>query len=184
MHTFLTEKKPAFQSAIEHLQKDLSSLRTGRATPALVEDITVRAYDSMMEIKGLASVTISDSKTIVIEPWDKSLLSAIEKGIRDAGVGLSPVPDGQVIRVMTVSLTEENRKQIVKVMKEKLEDARIAIRGLREGIREEILKKEKEKDFSEDEKFKLFDELDKFVKEQGEMITEMGSRKEDEVMTV
>lgn len=184
MHAYLSAKKPSFQSAIDHLQKELATLRTGRATPALVEDIPVHAYDSIMEIKGLASVTIADAKTILIEPWDKSLLLNIEKGIRDAGVGLSPVVDGQVIRVATPSLTEENRKQIVKVMKEKLEEARIALRALREEVREEILKKEKAKEFSEDEKFKLFDEVDKFVKEQNEVMAEMGKRKEEEIMTV
>ena len=184
MHTYLVSKKPDFQATIDHFHKDLGALRTGRASPALVENLPVSAYDSTMEVKGLASVTISDSKTILVEPWDKSLLQNIEKGIRDAGVGLSPVVDGQVIRVMIPQLNEENRKQIVKVMKEKLEEARIALRAVREAIREEILQKEKDKDFSEDEKFKMFDELDKYMKEQNEVLSEMAGRKEEEIMTV
>ncbi len=184
MHTFLTTKKPEFQAVVDHFQKELGALRTGRATPALVEDIPVSAYDSTMEIKGLASITIPDSRTIVIEPWDKSLIQNIEKGIRDAGVGLSPVVDGQVLRVMIPQMTEENRKQIVKVMKEKLEETRIAIRSVREDLREEIGKKEKEKDFSEDEKFKVLDELDALTKEFTDLVSEMAERKEAEIMTI
>lgn len=184
MHTFLTTKKSAFQATIDHFQKELSSLRTGRATPALVEDITVAAYDSMMEIKGLASINIPDARTIVIDPWDKSLIHSIEKGIRDAGIGLSPVVDGQIIRVMIPLMNEENRRQIVKVMKEKLEEARISLRGVREDVREEALQKEKAKEFSEDEKFKVLDELDKLTKEFTDTLTEMAERKEAEIMTV
>lgn len=184
MHTFLTTKKSDFQATVDHFQKELSTLRTGRATPALVEDIPVSAYDSTMEIKGLASINIPDSRTIVIEPWDKGLIQNIEKGIRDAGVGFSPVVDGQVLRVMIPQMTEENRKQIVKVMKEKLEEARVALRGVREDVRGEILQKEKDKEFSEDEKFKVLDELDKLTKEFNDTLSEMAERKEEEIMTV
>lgn len=184
MHTFLTTKKSDFQATVDHFQKELSTLRTGRATPALVEDISVSAYDSTMEIRGLASINIPDSRTIVIEPWDKGLIQNIEKGIRDAGVGLSPVVDGQVLRVMIPQMTEENRKQIVKVMKEKLEEARVALRGVREDVRNEIVQKEKDKTFSEDEKFKVLDELDKLTKEFNDTLSEMAERKEEEIMTV
>jgi ribosome recycling factor len=184
MHAYLNSKKPEFQITIEHLQKELGSLRTGRATPALVEDIKVSAYGSIMEIRGLASLNVPDSKTVVIDPWDKSLIQNIEKGIRDAGVGLSPVVDGNVLRIMVPQMTEENRKQIVKIMKEKLEESRIRTRGIREEIREEIMKKEKEKEFSEDEKFKLFDELEKLTKDYNEQVTQMGENKEEEIMTV
>lgn len=184
MHTYLTSKKSLFEGAVQHLQKEFGSLRTGRATPALVEDISVSAYDATMEIKGLASINTPDSKTILIEPWDKGLIQNIEKGIRDAGIGLNPVVDGQVIRVMIPQMTEESRKRIMKIVKELMEETRIRMRGVREEIREEILKKEKEHEFSEDEKFKLFDELDKLTKEFSDEVGEMGKRKEDEIMTV
>jgi ribosome recycling factor len=184
MHIFLDSKKQDFQATIERLQKELGALRTGRATPALVEEIKVNAYGSPMEIRGLASIAVSDAKTIVIEPWDKSLTQNIEKGIRDAGVGLNPVADGQILRITLPQMTEENRKQIVKVMKEKVEEARIRLRGAREEVREEVLKKEKEKEFSEDEKFKLFDELEKLTKEFNERITQISERKEEEIMSV
>lgn len=184
MHIFLTSKKPAFETVLDHLQKELATLRTGRATPQLVEDIRVNAYDSVMELKGLASISVQDAKTIVIDPWDKGLTQAIEKAIRDSGTGLSPAADGGVIRIMLPAMTEENRVKLVKFMKEKLEDSRIALRGVREMVRDEILEKEKNKDMSEDEKFKLLDELEKLTKEYNEEISEMGEKKEDEIMTV
>ncbi len=184
MHAYLTTKKSAFQSAIDQLKKEFGALRTGRATPALVEDVPVSAYGSTMEIKGLASINTPDSRSIVIDPWDKALIPNIEKGIRDAGIGLNPVVDGQIIRVMIPQMTEESRKQIVKLIKEKMEDARIRLRGVREEIREEILEKEKAKEFTEDEKFKLFDELDKLTKEFTDLVGDMGQQKEDEIMTI
>ncbi|PJA45693.1 ribosome recycling factor, partial [Candidatus Uhrbacteria bacterium CG_4_9_14_3_um_filter_50_9] len=149
MHSILTQKKPVYQTAIDQLQKEFSQLRTGRATPALVEDIPVNAYDSIMEVKGLASIQSLDAKTLVIDPWDKGLLQNIEKAIRDAGIGLSPVVDGKQIRIMMPPMTEDNRKQMVKKMKGMVEDSRIRVRGVREEAREEIVKQEKEKEISE-----------------------------------
>ena len=184
MHALLNQQKPAFEAAVDYLQKELSTLRTGRATPVLVEDIPCSAYDSTMEVKGLASITAQDAKTLIIDPWDKALLPNIEKGIRDAGIGLSPVVDGEVIRIVIPPMTEENRKQMAKVAKEKLEEARIKIRSVREGIRDTINKKEKDKEVSEDEKFKLFDELDKLTKEYSDKVGEIGKAKEDEILTV
>lgn len=184
MHAVLNQKKPAFEAAIEHFQKELGALRTGRATPALVEDIPVSAYDATMEIKGLASIQAQDAKTLVIDPWDKGLLKNIEKGIRDAGVGLSPVVDGTAIRIVMPPMTEDNRKNMVKKMREFFEDARIRVRQVREDAREQVVKMEKEKEISEDEKFKLFDEIDKMTKEYNDQIEEIGKRKEIEIMTV
>jgi ribosome recycling factor len=184
MHELLIGKKPAYEASLDHLQKELSSLRTGRATPALVEDIPVSAYDSTMEVKGLASISVLDSKTLLIDAWDKALMPAIEKGIRDANVGLSPIPDGDKIRIVMPMMTEDNRKQMVKTMKEKVEESRISIRSVREGLREDIMEKEKQKELSEDEKFKMLDELDNLTSEYNEKISDIGSNKEQEIMTV
>ncbi len=184
MHPILSQKRPDYQSAVDHLHKELGALRTGRATPALVEDIPVSAYDSIMEIKGLASIQSQDAKTLVIDPWDKGLTRNIEKGIRDAGVGLSPVVDGEVIRIVMPPMTEENRAQMVKKMKEFLEEAKIRIRGVREDGRDQVNKMEKEKEISEDEKYKLFDEFDKMTKEFTNEVDQIGKTKEEEIMTV
>ncbi len=184
MHALLQEKKHAFEKAVEYLHRELAVLRTGRATPALVEDISVDAYDAQMEIKGLASIQVPDAKTLVIDPWDKGLTRSIEKAIRDSGIGLSPVVDGDVIRIIMPPMTEDNRKQMVKIMKEKLEEARISVRAVRESTRDHIIKMEKDKDISEDEKFNLLDELDKITKEYTEDIGKIGASKEEEILTV
>lgn len=184
MHSILIQKKTEFDSVIEHLLKELSQLRTGRATPALVENITVSAYDSIMEVKSVASIQSQDAKTLIIEPWDKNLLRNIEKGIRDANTGLSPVVDGSVIRINMPFMTEENRKQMAKKMKEYLEETKIALRQIREELRGAIGEMEKGKTLSEDEKFKLFDEIDKLTKEYVDRVEEIGKKKEEEIMTV
>jgi ribosome recycling factor len=184
MHPFLEGRKGDFQASIDHFKKELSTLRTGVATPALVEDIKVSAYDSLMDIKGVASIKVMDPKTMNVEPWDKSLLQTIEKAIRDADIGISPSVDGEVVRINIPPMTEENRKQIVKKVKEKMEDARVSVRSTRETLRDEVNRMEKEKEISEDEKFKILDEIDKATKEFTQEIDEIATTKEEEIMTV
>jgi ribosome recycling factor len=184
MHPFLEGKKKDFQASIDHFKKELSSLRTGTATPALIEDIKVMAYDSQMDVKGVASIKVMDPKTMLVEPWDKQLLQTIEKAIRDADIGISPSVDGPAIRINIPPMTEENRLQIVKKVKEKMEDARVGIRSVRETLRDEANKMEKEKEISEDEKFKILDEIDKATKEYTQEIDTIASVKEKEIMTV
>jgi len=184
MHQLLGDKKPAFQAAIDHLQKELSVLRTGRANPVLVEDVKVTAYDSTMDLKSMASINVPDSQTLSIEPWDKSLLQTIEKAIRDANLGFSPAVDGEVIRISMPPMTEENRKQMVKMAKEKLEEAKVSIRSIREGTRDSVIKLEKAKEIGEDEKFRIFEDLEKLTKSFQEQIEDMGKKKEEEIMKV
>lgn len=184
MHPFVTGKQPGYRAVIDHLQKELSSLRTGRASPALVEDVKVVAYDSLMDLKGVASIGVQDAKTLIIEPWDKSLLQAIEKAIRDADLGVSPSVDGQVVRISLPQMTEENRKNLAKNMKEKLEAARVGLRQVREAAREEITKTGKDSGMSEDEHYKILDELDKTTKDAVAEVEAMGERKENEIMTI
>lgn len=183
MHPFVSSKQAAFQSVIDHLQEELASLRTGRASPALVENIMVDAYGSPMQMKGVASMTVPDAKTLVIQPWDKSLLQAVEKAIRDADLGVSPAVDGAIVRINFPSMTEESRKKLVKIMKEKGEEARVALRKVREEAREEIAKQEKE-GLAEDEKFKMLDEIDKMTKDFTAHVEEITDAKENEIMTV
>ncbi|OGL94842.1 ribosome recycling factor [Candidatus Uhrbacteria bacterium RIFOXYB12_FULL_58_10] len=180
MHPFVQAKKNEFQAALDHLQTELASLRTGRASPQLVENVRVEAYGSNMDLKSMASINVQDAKTIIIDPWDKSLLQAVEKAIRDADIGVNPAVDGQIIRIALPQMTEETRKKLVKIMKEKCEEARIALRGVREGARDEVKKQE----IGEDEKFKMLDELDKTTKEFTELVESIGEQKEEEIMTV
>jgi len=173
-----------FQDAIDYLKMELSSLRTGRATPALVENVQVEAYGSRTALVGLASISVPDSRTIVVEPWDKSILKEIEKGIQEAKIGLNPVVQGKIIRITLPTLTEESRRQLVKAMGDKLEQSRIAVRGIRENARTEVLQAEKDNEITEDEKYRLLEQLDKVVSGWNDKIKEIGEDKEKEIMTI
>ncbi|HLD17983.1 MAG TPA: ribosome recycling factor [Patescibacteria group bacterium] len=184
MHTLLLLSQPQFEEVFLHATAELGQLRTGRASPSLVEDLPVEGYGSTMALKGVASVSLSDARTLLVEPWDKALLKAIEKAIQASSLGVNPTVDGSAVRIVLPPLTEESRKQLVKVMREKLEDARVAARAVRERVREQVVRLEREKEIGEDEKFKQLDELDKLTKECVQKIDEAGERKEKEIMTV
>lgn len=180
----INDHKSEFTKAIEFLKHDISGLRTGRASTAMVEEVHVEAYGTRQPLKGVASISVSDPKTLVIEPWDKSLLAAVEKGIRDSGVGINPVNDGRFIRLCLPELTVERRTELTKVLHQKLENARISLRKVREEVRDLITEAEKEKSVTEDEKYRLQEELDKMVKEFNDQIKEIGENKEKEINTV
>jgi len=180
----INQSRPEFQDAIDFLREDLSSLRTGRANPQVVEGVMVEAYGSRTELKGLASITVPDARNIVIEPWDKSILKDIEKGIQEAKLGLNPVIQGQQIRIGIPPMTEENRRALIKIMNEKLENARVSIRSVRERIRADITKAEKDKEIGEDEKYKLLEQLDKTAAGFNEQIRHIGEDKEKDIMTI
>jgi len=184
MHPKILAQKPSFEAVVEHLHQEMNQMRTGRATPALVESLQVEAYGSTMEMKGVGSISVQDAKTLIIEPWDKSLLKAIEKSIHESSIGINPVVDSKVVRLSMPPMTEENRKALVKVMKEKIEEAKVAARSVREDARNEIIEAEKGGEFSEDEKFKLLEELDKMTKDYTDKIEDLGKQKEEEIMTV
>ncbi len=181
---FITQYKEKFEKTIEFLKSEISSLRTGRATPALVEDLNVEAYGSKQPLKAMASISVADAKTINVQPWDKSVLQDIETAIRNSDLGLNPVNDGTLIRLILPDLTTERRAELIKVLHNKLEQARIAIRKIREEVRDEINKGEKDKTISEDEKYNYQEELDKAVKEYNEKVKEIGEDKEEEILKV
>jgi len=178
--SIVDEAKPQFKKALEHLSGELSMLRTGRATPALLEFITVEVYGAQQPVKTVASISASDARTLVIEPWDASVTKDIESAIMKSDLGITPNVDGKIIRLIMPSMTDETRQRMVKVMKEKLEEARIAVRK----VREEVKKKIEKGDGSEDEKRDLQKELDELVKEQNASVDEMGKKKEEEITTV
>lgn len=180
----INDKKPDFQKAIDHLKEELAAMRTGRAHPALVEKVMVDAYGTMTPLKGVGSVTIPDAKTISIEPWDANLVKNVEKALVDAQLGMNPTVQGKVIRLVMPAMTEERRKELVKIVKEKSEDTRKAVRAVREKIREKVGEMEKAKQVTEDDRFKAQDELDKMAKEFSAVIEKMIEEKEKEIMTV
>jgi len=180
----LAPHKEQFDKAIDHLKNEIASLRTGRATPALVEDVNVEAYGTKQKIVSLASITVADAKTINIQPWDKSVLADIEAALRNSSLGINPVNDGEMIRVILPDLTTERRAELIKVLHTKLEQARITVRKVREDVRTEIDRALKDKEISEDEKFKYQDDLEKIVKEYNDSIKSIGEEKEKEINKV
>lgn len=173
-----------FEQALEHFVKDLKNLRTNRASAGLVEDLRVQAYDSNMDLKSVASITTPDARTIQIEPWDKNLVKEIEKAITASGLGINPKIAGTVIHLNLPPMTEENRKELVKVINQKSELARIAVRNIREETRGKIMQDEKAKVITEDERFSLLEQLDKSVAKANEKIQSEADEKEKEVTTI
>jgi ribosome recycling factor len=184
MKTVVDENRSEFEMALEFFRSELSGLRTGRANAAVLEDLAVEAYGSTMTIKGVGSILVPDAKTILVEPWDKSLLKEIEKAIRQAPIGLNPVVDGSRVRVSLPSLTEESRKELVKIVHKKAEEARISIRNIREAVKDRIVEMEKANEISEDERFRLQETLETQVKSWNEKVLNLAEEKEQEIMTI
>jgi ribosome recycling factor len=184
MTGLLDGAKEKFDQVLVQVKHDISALRTGRAHSALVEDMMIDAYDQRQPLKNLASITIPDSRTIMIQPWDKSITQAIEKSIRDAGVGLNPVGESSTVRVSIPALTEETRRDIVKVLHQKLEQGKIQVRNVREDIKNQIIAAEKAKEITEDDRYSQQEKLEKLVKDANEAIKKVGEEKESEIMKI
>lgn len=180
----ISDFKGDFESATNFFKEDISGLRTGRASAAIVEDIMVEAYGTHQTLKSLASINIPDAKTVNIEPWDKSVLSAIEKAVRDSGLGINPVNTGSQVRIFLPELTSERRQELIKILHQKEETARIALRKVREEVKEMVKSAEDSNEITEDEKYRLEEELDKMVKEYNDKVKEITEKKETEINTI
>ncbi|MBA3071316.1 MAG: ribosome recycling factor [Nitrospirae bacterium] len=170
--------------SIEALKKEFSSVRTGRASLALLDGIKVDYYGTPTPLQQLASLSVPESRQIAIQPWDQKIISDIEKAIMKSDLGLTPTNDGKVIRINIPSLTEERRKQLVKVVRKNSEDAKVAVRNIRRDVNDEIKKLEKEKHLSEDDTKKSLDEIQKFTDSYVKKIDEILMHKEKEIMEV
>jgi len=167
-----------------HFLEDLKTIRTGRASIDMVNDIFVDAYGSKLPIPQTAGVSISDAKTITIEPWDKSLVQNIEKAVLSSGKNISPSVDGNIIRIKIPELTEETRKTVVKDMGEKLESARVGVRKCREEEKKKIEIDKKQGKISEDQMRTLIKKLDEETKNKISELEEEAKKKEKEIMTI
>ncbi len=172
------------EAALEHLRQEFIKIQTGRASPALVENLMVDSYGSMMPLKGLASISIPEPKQIMIQPWDRSILGAIEKAIRNSTLGLNPMSDGVVVRLNLPPLTEERRKELVKVVHHTAEESRIAVRNVRHEALDHLKRLEKEKALSEDALKVREKELQKKIDDTNAKVEEIAKAKEAEVMKV
>lgn len=176
--------KIEFEKVIEFLKKELGKLRVGRATPSLVEDIKIDYYGTPTPLKQLATINTPESDLIVISPWDRTVLGVIEKTIASSSLGINPIVDQDIIRLKMPPLTEERRRDIVKLLHKEIEEAKIAIRNAREALREDVKKMVDNEEIAEDERFKKFEEIDKIVKEYNNKIEEIGEGKEKEIMSI
>jgi ribosome recycling factor len=178
------EAKKEFAAALEHLKTEAGNLRTSRAQASLVENIVVEAYGAKTPLVQLASISVPEARTLAIQPWDKGLMKDIEQAIQKSDLNLNPVVDRDVIRLNFPALTEEKRKELVKMLHQKAEASKVTIKQRREKIREQITTDEKAGTVTEDAKFRAFDDIDKVVKEYHDLIKAFVDTKENDIMTI
>jgi len=180
----LKSKKEDFEKHVEHFRDEIGRLRTGRANAALVDQILVDAYGTMTPILHLGTISIPDARSILITPWDASVLKEIEKAIAVANIGAQASNDGTSVRVSLPTLTEENRKNLTKLLRERTEKARVALRGVRDDIRDTIMTAQRNKEITEDDKFQLLKKLDEMTKEFVDATESAAAKKEQDIMTI
>jgi len=182
----LKDAQSRMRKTFEFLESELVKLRTGRATPALIENIKVKVYDGSQELKiaELGTITTQDAKTLVIQPFDISIISQIEKGIQAANIGVTPAVDGELIRISLPPLSDERRKEYVTIVKQKAEAARIALRNIRRDFIEILDRAEKDKEISEDDKFRFHEQAQRVTDDFNQQIAELVRKKEQEIMQV
>lgn len=179
MYPSLEQFDLGVKKALDHLHQEFAKLQTGRANASLIEHISVEAYGQRMEMKAVASISVQDARSIVIQPWDKSVLGAVEKAIQVANIGVNPVNDGIVVRLNFPSMSEERRTQITKIVSQLAEAAKISVRQERQKANDTL------RDVAdENEKERNQKELQKMVDEANKKIEESAKKKEQEVMTV
>ncbi len=172
------------QKAVEILKQDLSTIRTGRASPALVERITVDYYGAPTPINQVATISLPEARLLLIQPWDRKLLNDIEKAIQKSDLGINPNNDGQVIRLAIPPLNEERRREMVKILHKKLDEHKVAIRNIRRDSHEKLRDREKKKEISEDELKRSTDRLQKLTDRFIDEMEKVGKSKELEILEV
>lgn len=177
----LNQLKSNLEKIKNHFKEETTYLRAGRATPELVSKIKIDCYGEKCPLDQIAAISIEDAKTIRVQPWDKNLIVNIETGIRNSDIAVSPIVDKETLRVRLPELTEERKKQLLKLLHEKLEDARVKAKLERDNIWKETQSKEKKGETSEDEKFRVKDELQKLIDKFHEEIQEIADKKEKEI---
>lgn len=180
----INKHKPEFEKVMDRFHHDLSSVRTGRANPALLATVMVESYGAKVPLQQVANVTVTDARTLTISPWDKSQLQSIEKGITEANLGFAPNNDGNVVRINLPPMTEERRRDMVKLVGQIAEQARIGIRQVREDIVKGIKKAETDGQATQDDVIMGQKDVQKIIDKYNEDIKEIAEGKEKELMTV
>ena len=180
----LDEARDKMAKAVDHVRSEFASVRTGRASPALVEHLVVDYYGTPTPLRQIAGFTVPDAMLLVVSPYDKSAMPAIEKAIQGSDLGINPSNDGSVIRLAFPPLTEERRKELVKVVRHKAEEGRVAIRNLRRSIRHELEGLERDGSISSDELDRVEKEIDKVTHQQVTAVDQLLAHKETELLEV
>jgi ribosome recycling factor len=177
------ETKSSMEKAIESLKREFSRVRTGRASVSLLDGIRVQYYGSLVPLNQVASIAVPESRQITIQPWDIKAIGDIEKAILKSELGLNPVNDGKIIRISIPPLSEERRRDLVKVIKKMAEESKVALRNLRREFNEVLKEQKKDKAIAEDEFFKGQEEIQKITNEYIEKVDRISEEKEREILT-
>lgn len=180
----LADAKDRMGKAVEALRKELATIRTGRAHPGLIEHLRVDYYGAPTPLNQLATISVPEPRLLVIQPWDRQSLGNIEKAIHKADLGLNPINDGNVIRLVIPQLTEERRKDLAKVVRKKVEEGRVAVRNVRRDRHDELRRLQREKEISEDAQYLAQEELQKLTDGFIQEIERVGEEKEAELLVV
>jgi ribosome recycling factor len=170
------------QKAVERLRKELARIRAGRANPAVLDEVRVDSYGTQMPLKQVATVSVADARLLVVKPYDRNTIAAIERSINNANLGLNPSNDGVVVRVPVPALTEERRKDLVKQAHDHAEDAKIAIRQSRRDANDMLKQGEKDKEIGEDELKRGLDEIQKITDAETKIVDDLVAKKESEII--
>lgn len=184
MNPYIQGHQAEFEQTVDFFKKDIAALRTGRATPASLDSVTVEAYGTHNPVNAVANITVVDPRCLTVAPWDKSIGKALEKAIIEADLGFGIVNEGDKLRLTVPAMTEENRRELVKKLNERQEKAKVSVRQIREEVKNAIEKAEHGKEISEDDKFRFLKELDELVGNKNEEIKAIRDRKEKEVMEI
>jgi len=179
-----SELKSKLQKSLDYLEGELTQVRTGRASPAMIEDLPVKVYESMMTLKELGAITVLDSQNLSVAPWDRSLLKEIAKAIRESDLNVNPVVETAFVRVPVPALTEERRKEFAKLVSSKVEETKTSMRNIRQEAMKDIEKAFSEKEIGEDDKFTQKEEVEDIVKDFVTQAEEIGAKKREDVMSV
>lgn len=180
----LAEAESNMKKSVDVVKKEMASLRAGRATPALLDKIIVDYYGTPTPLNQLATISVPEPRLLVVQPWDKNIMANVEKAILKSDLGITPTNDGNVIRLAIPQLTEERRTELVKVVKKKAEEGRVAIRNIRRDVNDKLKGQQKNGEISEDELRRLQDEVQKLTNKYIKEIDSLVAAKEKEIMTV
>lgn len=183
-NSVIKETKDKMDKTITHFKEELKSIRTGRASIAMFDGVTVDYYGNPTPLNGVATLSAPEPRLITIQPWDASIIGTIEKAIQNANMGFNPSNDGKIIRIPIPQLTEERRKELVKMVKKLAEDNKVAIRNLRRDGNDKIKKLEKDKEISEDDSKKYVDQIQTVTDDYIKKVDEVTASKEKEIMEI